>query len=316
MMTTEDWLAAEPALRDAFPWEPRYTEVAGARVAHVESGTGRPLLMLHGNPTWSFVYRGLIARLDGQFRCLAPDYPGFGRSIPPPNYGYTPAEHARVIEAWLLERDLRDIVLVVQDWGGPIGLWLAARHPERFSGLAIGNTWAWPVNGDWHFEWFSRLFGGALGRWAILRHNAFVELLVPAGIRRRKVAPAVMNAYRLPFRAPAARIATHVFPREILGSRDFLSDVERGLPTLRHLPAVLLWGDRDVAFRAKELKRFQREFPEARVVPLPGAGHFVQEDAPEEIAQAVSTAFASQLNAGHDTYRNGLLAANPLSGGE
>lgn len=293
MITMNDWLAADEVLRQAFPWVPRYTEVSGARIAHVESGSGRPVLLLHGNPTWSFVYRGLIARLEGGFRCIAPDYPGFGRSAPPREYRYTPTEHAWVMESWLLALDLRDIVLVVQDWGGPIGLWLAARHPERFAGLVIGNTWAWPVNGDWHFEWFSRLFGGRFGRWAITRHNAFVELLVPAGIRRTRVAPEVMAAYRLPFKVKEARIATHVFPREILAGREFLAEVERGLPRLRHLPVVIVWGDRDVAFRDKELNRFRQEFPDAMIVPLPGAGHFIQEDCPDEIAEAVQGTFGT-----------------------
>jgi len=287
-----DWLGLPEAVRAEFPWPVRRTVIEGATIAHVEAGAGRAVLLLHGNPTWSFLYRGLIMRLLSDFRCIAPDYAGFGRSETPSGFGFTPLEHARLVERWLLDQDLHDVLLVVHDWGGPIGLWLAARHPQRFAGLVIGNTWAWPVNGDLHFEWFSRLFGGRLGGWAIRHHNAFVELLLPAGIRHRKVERAVMDAYRLPFRDPARRIATHVFPREILASRAFLSEVEAGMPKLRHLDTLIVWGDRDVAFRNEERRRFERTFPEASTVVLSGAGHFIQEDAPGEIAAAICERWA------------------------
>lgn len=287
MLAETEWLELPASLRAEFPWPVARNVVDGAVIAHVEAGSGQPLLMLHGNPTWSFLYRRIIMELRTDFRCIAPDYAGFGRSETPRGFGFTPFEHAQLLERWLLEQDLQDILLMVQDWGGPIGFWLAARHPRRVAGLVIGNTWAWPVNGDLHFEWFSRLFGGAFGKWAIRRYNAFVEVLLPAGIRRRKVEKAVMDAYRLPFREPEQRIATHVFPREIIGSRAFLSEVEAALPALCHLDSLIVWGNRDPAFRKRERHRFETIFPAARTVMLSGAGHFIQEDAPLEIADAI-----------------------------
>lgn len=270
-----------------YPFRDHYLEVGGCRVHYLDEGEGPVLLLLHGAPTWSFLYRELIRTLSARFRCIAPDYPGFGLSTAPAGYGFTPAEHAEVIEQLVRTLDLSDVTLMVQDWGGPIGFWVAERHPQRFRALIIGNTFAWPVNGDWHFEAFSRLMGGPLGGLLIRRFNALVNLLIPAGVRRHKVSPEVMAAYRAPFPTPAARYPTHVLPREILRSRAFLAEVEAGLPRLAQLPALIVWGDRDIAFREVERRHFEWLFPRHRTVVLEGAGHFIQEDAPDEIARAI-----------------------------
>lgn len=270
-----------------FPFRSRFIEIDGSRVHYVDEGEGPPLLLLHGNPTWSFLYRDIIRGLRGRFRCVAPDYPGFGLSVARAGYGFTPAEHADTIERLLLALDLSDVTLMVQDWGGPIGLGVASRHPERFRALVIGNTWAWPVNGDLRFELFSRFLGGPVGALLIRNFNAFVNLLIPAGTRRR-LPGEVMAAYRGPFSRKASREPTHVFPREILASRDYLAGVEGGLRRLADLPALLLWGDRDPAFRGAERTRFERIFPRHRTVVLRDAGHFIQEDAAEEIVAEIS----------------------------
>ncbi|MFD6357787.1 alpha/beta fold hydrolase [Nocardia tengchongensis] len=130
--------------RDSYPSEHRYINLAGARVHYVDESVGPPLLLLRGNPTWSFLYHELITNLRGQFRCIALDYPGFGLSHPGPGYGFTPAEHAAVVERFVTELNLSGVTLMVQDWGGPIGFAVATRHPDRFSAFVIGNTWAWP----------------------------------------------------------------------------------------------------------------------------------------------------------------------------
>jgi haloalkane dehalogenase len=271
---------------DIYPFESRYAELDGARVHYVDEGSGPPLLMLHGNPTWSFLYRELIQGLRGRFRCIAPDYPGFGLSSAPPGYGYTPAEHADVLERLLLELDLRDARLMVQDWGGPIGFAVATRHPDRFARFVIGNTWAWPKS-DLGTQVFSRLLGGPIGGYLILRRNAFVERILPRGVRRRTLPQEVMDAYRGPFPDPESRHPVHVFPREILRSRPFLAEIERQLPALSDRPALIVWPTSDVAFREPERRRFEEIFPDHRTVTLDGAGHYIQEDAPEEIVAAV-----------------------------
>jgi len=127
MATRPAWVNSE-----LFPFHSHFAEVDGAQVHYIDEGDGPVFLGLHGNPTWSFLYRHIVAGLSDRFRCLAPDYPGFGLSTAPRGYRYTIAEHARVVEAFIEQLDLRDITMMVQDWGGPIGMWSATRHPERF----------------------------------------------------------------------------------------------------------------------------------------------------------------------------------------
>lgn len=280
--TRPGWLSA-----DLFPFESRFIELGGHRIHYVDEGSGPPLLMLHGNPTWSFLYRHLIGLLRDRFRCIALDYPGFGLSTAAEGYDLLPQSHEAVVSGFVEALDLRGFTLVVQDWGGPIGLGLAGRHPQRVAALIIGNTWAWPVSDDPHFVRFSKLMGGPIGGVAIRHFNAFVNLMIPLGTKRRKLSPAEMRAYREPMSTRPRREATHVFPREIVGSNAFLSRVESGLPRLRGKPTLICWGDADIAFRSRERARFEAAFPGAGTVVLEGAGHFIQEDSPREMADAI-----------------------------
>jgi haloalkane dehalogenase len=276
-----------PWLRESlFPFESRYASVGGARVHYVDEGSGPPLLLLHGNPTWSFLYRELITGLRDRFRCIAPDLPGFGLSRAAPGYGFTAAEHAEVLEQLVLHLDLEDVTMMAQDWGGPLGFAVATRHPDRFAAFVIGNTWAWPKS-DPGTQLFSRLMGGRVGGLLILRRNAFVERIIPGGVRRTTLPEEVMDAYRGPFPTPRSRRPMHVFPREILAARPLLRTIERRLPVLRDRPALIVWPTRDVAFRDRERRRWEQVFPDHRTVTLEGAGHYIQEDAAGEIVAAI-----------------------------
>jgi haloalkane dehalogenase len=271
----------------SFPFASRFAEAAGARVHYVDEGSGPVLLMLHGNPTWSYLFRHLISGLRDRFRCIAPDLPGFGLSAAPPGYDFRPESHARVVAAFVDALALPRFTPVVQDWGGPIGLHLAGREPDRIERLVIGNTWCWPVNGDVHFEWFSRVLGGSIGKFAIRRFNAFVNVFVRAGIKRKPVTAAVLDPYRRPLATPDRRMPSYVFPRSILQSRALLAECASGLTALADKPALIVWGDADIAFRAQERARFERALPLHRTVILRGAGHYIWEDAPDEIVAAV-----------------------------
>jgi len=274
--------------RKLFPYTQKRLELDGHELAYVDEGKGPPLLMQHGNPTWSFLYGDVIAGLRERFRCIAPDLPGFGFSTPAAGFGFRPSEHSQVIERFIEALDLRDITLMVHDWGGPIGFAAATRHPERFSAFVIGNTWAWP-KADPVTRVAACLLGGPLGGYLILQRNFFVEKILPGSVKRRKLTQEVMDAYRGPFPTPESRRPMHVFPREILHSRPFLAEIERQLPKLSDRPALLVWPTKDIAFREPERKRWEQLFPNHRTVILEGAGHFIQEDAPDEIVNAIES---------------------------
>jgi haloalkane dehalogenase len=272
---------------DMYPFESRYVDIDGSCVHYIDEGDGPTLLFLHGNPTWSFLYRNIVLGLRDSFRCVALDYPGFGLSSASEGYDFTPAAHAGVVGSFVARLDLNDVTLMGQDWGGPIGLHVAASDPDRFAGFVLGNTWAWPLNGIFHFEVFSRILGSSIVRVLIRNANAFVNVMIPLGTRTHLPAD-VMRAYREPFAQKERRRPTWQLPRELLRSKSFMEDLEVLLPQVTDLPTLLVWGGSDFALRTKvELPLFEGLFVNHRTVVLPKAKHFFQEDAPADVAKAI-----------------------------
>ena len=271
---------------DLYPFESNWFERDGSAMHYVDVGEGTPVLMLHGNPTWSFLYRDVIRELADTCRCIAPDYPGFGFSDHPPGYGYTPQEHADWVFALIGHLQLQDFVLVVQDWGGPIGMSIAVEHPERILGLQICNTWAWPAPLKGRI--FSWLVGGPLSRNLHLKKNFFARKILPSGIYRKdRKTPEILRAYTDPFPDEASRMGTYVFPWAIRNSVTWLAAIENRLYRLRDKPVEIVWATRDPAFGREDLDHWRRHFPHGQVSRLAEASHYLQEDAPGEVAEGI-----------------------------
>lgn len=264
-----------------FPFESRWLELDGHTVHYVDEGTGPTLLMLHGNPTWSFLYRRMIASLRRDFRCVALDYPGFGLSGAAPGYSYRVAEHSSVVRSFVQTLDLHDVVVVVQDWGGPIGLGAVVADPDRYAGLVVGNTYAWPSLPP-DKALLSELMGNrVVGELLNKRLNLFVGRML-ALMLQRSLTPAERAMYAGPFPTPASREPVRVLPREIRTARPFLADLASHLPAIADKPSLLLWGDRDIAFKEPDRQRWRALLTNRRDHTLVGAGHFWQDDAGEE----------------------------------
>jgi len=270
---------------ELFPFESRWFDASAGRVHYVDEGEGPPILFLHGNPTWSFLYRGIVIRLRKRFRCIAPDYPGFGLSEHPGAYRYTAREHAEVVGELVDHLGLDGLTVVGQDWGGPIGMRVAADRIDRIRGLVMGNTWYWPVDAA-HIKAFSYVMASAPLQWAITEKNLFVERMIPAGTLH-DVAPEVMEHYRQPFPTAKSRAGVAELPRQLLDAEPWLralaDDVAR---LMRNVPLLLVWGVRDFAFTPRMMERFREDFALCTVRRLE-ARHFIQEDAPGEIAEAM-----------------------------
>ena len=278
---------------DLFPVEHRFLDLDGAHIHYVDEGSGETLLLLHGNPTWSFLYRKIIAALKSDFRCVAIDYPGYGMSDAPPGYGFTPKEHSAVLERFVDHLGLADLTLMVQDWGGPIGLGFAGRRPELVRRLIIGNTFAWPLDGEWRIRVFSWVLGGPVGRSLTSAFNFGPKVFFARGFAR-KTEPEVREMYLAPWRDPGRRAAAVIAPRQLIAASPYLREVEANLHSLADRPALIVWGTKDFAFREAERARFERIFPKHRTVLLDDASHFLQEDAGDRIAE-VFRAFRSEV---------------------
>lgn len=270
-----------------YPFEHRFLELGnGIDMHYVDEGNGENLLMLHGNPSWSFLYRKLILRLRDTFRCIAPDYPGFGLTEAPSGYQFTPREHSENIEKFIDELGIEDLTLVVQDWGGPVGLGLAGRRPELVKRVIAGNTFAWPLAGERRFEVFSWIMGGPIGRAMAYSFNGVARFFFMEGLIRRPEKE-VMRMYLAPFKDRKNRRQTSISPRLLIKAADYLHEVEAGLDRIEDRPALLTWGTKDFAFRDAERQRFERIFPNHETILLE-ASHFWQEDAADEASEAIS----------------------------
>lgn len=278
--------------RELYPFTSRTIALSNGAIVHfIDEGHGPVLLLLHGNPTWSFLYRDIILGLRDRFRCVAPDYPGFGRSRAPPDYGFTAAEQAEAMAEFVEALDLRAVTVMVHDWGGPIGFALAQRLPGRIRGFVIANTWAWPIRRLRHIV-FSRVMGGLVGRMLAWCCNGIVRLFLWQGVATG-LDPRARAMYLAPFDERGRRGATRIFPRQLRAAGPFLAEVCKKMGTLTGRPALIVWGGRDLAFGAPERSNFERLFPDHTTVLLPSAGHFVQEDAPEAVVQAIRGWFAT-----------------------
>ena len=276
-----------------YPFESRWFDSRVGPVHYVDEGSGPTVLLMHGNPDWSFLYRKIISSLGSDVRCVAPDYPGFGLSAHPTGYGYLPSEHAEVILELVEHLDLTDMVVMGQDWGGPIGMDVASRASERVKGLVMGNTWFWPAD-DRITNTFSKTMGSAPLQWLIKERNFFVTTLMKRSLQV-KLTDMEFAHYTDVVPTPESREGIAVFPREILGSHPWLAELERRVAaTLRDKPASFVFGKKDPALASTAtIERWRREFPAANVVELPNAGHYIQEDDPEACVTAIREVLAA-----------------------
>jgi len=273
-----DWL------HGLYPFKTKRFDTGRGVMSYLDEGQGdEAVVMVHGNPTWSFFYRNLVIGLRGRFRCIVPDHLGCGLSDKPQDFAYTLGEHVANLRALLDHLQLKRIHLVVHDWGGPIGLGAALQRPEQLDRVVILNTAAFadtivplrirlcraPVIGEWLVRGLNGFAGPAT--WMA------VAKPLPADVRR---------GYLYPYDNWANRIATHRFvvdiPSGLGGASDrTLAEIEARLPILRERPVRILWGGKDFCFNRHYFERWQALLPGAAADYLPKAGHYLLEDEPD-----------------------------------
>lgn len=287
--------------RHLYPFASHVLDRRGLRYHYVDEGRGDPVVMVHGNPTWSFFYRDLIAALRPAYRVVAPDHIGCGLSDKPGDdrYVYRLASRVDDLDALLNHLGIdRDVTLVLHDWGGAIGLAWAARHPERVARLILFNTAAFPLPSTKPLPWALRIVRDfAPMGWIVQGLNGFARVasyVAPA----KGLSAEVRRAYLAPYDSWNHRIATLRFVQDIpLGPADpawpLLLEMHRGLACFRDTPALICWGARDFVFDDHFLRQWQVELPHAEVHRFPHAGHYVLEDAKDEIIPLVSSFLAA-----------------------
>jgi pimeloyl-ACP methyl ester carboxylesterase len=280
-----------------YPFTPHSYQRGASRLSYLDEGAGEPIVILHGNPTWSFYYRNLVLALRDRFRCIVPDHLGCGLSDKPPadQYDYSLKSRIDDLEALLDHLGVKDnITLVLHDWGGMIGMGYAARHPERVKRIVASNTGAFHLPKSKGFPWSLRLGRNTrLGAWLILKKNAFCRLAARWCVARQPLPDHVRQMFLLPYDTPEHRVAVLKFVQTIPLSPsdpgfDLVSDIASSLEKFRDRPVLLLWGLKDFVFDEHFLKEWQRHFPQAETHTWPDCSHYLLEDAGEEAIVKIS----------------------------
>jgi haloalkane dehalogenase len=269
----------------------RFVDVLGSRMAYLEQGQGEPILLLHGNPTSSYLWRNVIPHLDGLGRCVAPDLIGMGRSDKP-ELDYRFADHARYLEGFIAALGLERIILVLHDWGSALGFDWAMRHPEAVRGLAFMEAMLTPLESWDQFPSdvrgiFQAIRTPGVGEELILDKNLFVERILPGGVVRG-LTPEEMAQYRAPFADRASRKPTLVWPRQIPVAGD-PPDVAEVMVRYRDalcrssLPKLLFTVEPGVLIPRPMVAWCRANLPDLEVVELGAGIHFIQEDHPQAI---------------------------------
>ena len=271
-----------------YPFKSQWLHVSDGWLHYIDEGEGQPVVMLHGNPDWSFSYRKVFPELSHAYRCLVLDQLGFGLSAKPATASYHPQAQADRLAEWIQSLGLRQICFVVNDWGGPVAFAFTQRYPERVHSLVIMNTWAWPLQPYWGFTLFSSLMSGRSGQWLTRYANAFSQVLVWLAVYHKQAFSGRVHAhYRKPYQRPADRVAQVAMPYYLTGASGWFQALYEQVGLLAAKPTALVWGLRDPAFRPVFLRNWQRLMPSAETFPLGRAGHFPQEDQPKAVVAAV-----------------------------
>ncbi|MEM8531962.1 MAG: alpha/beta fold hydrolase [Chloroflexota bacterium] len=283
--------------RVAYPFESHYFEVDGARMHYVDEGQGAPVVMVHGTPTWSFLYRHMIKALSPHYRCIVPDHLGFGLSDKPEHIGYYPRDHARRLRALIEHLGLRDLTLVVHDFGGPIGLSYAIEQPDNVRAVVLFNTWLWSLQGELIPEAAGISSRGPIGTFLFEQLNYEVHVVFKSVWGdRSKLTRDLHQQYIRPFPQPRDRQSVRLLARELRASSAWYDALWAQRERIKDIPTLLLWGGKDLLFKTKHLTRWQSLFTNAQTVTFPESGHFVQEEAPDKLNPIVAQFLEQQIS--------------------
>ena len=279
-----------------YPFSGRFLDLDGLRYHYLDEGAGEAVVMVHGNPSWSFYYRNLVFALRDRYRCIVPDHIGCGFSSKPgdDHYDYTLPRRVDDLERLIDHLGLTEkITLVLHDWGGMIGMAYAARHPGRIRRLVILNTAAFHLPQGKKFPFALKICRDTfLGTLLVRGFNAFSLAASFVGCKRNPMPAALRKAYRLPYDSWRNRIATLRFVQDIPltpadRNYELVSAVAEGLASFRDLPMAIFWGELDFVFDPRFLAEWQRRFPAAEVHRYPDGGHYILEDLQGEVVPLI-----------------------------
>ncbi|HOT29583.1 MAG TPA: alpha/beta fold hydrolase [Candidatus Ozemobacteraceae bacterium] len=277
--------------RHLYPFKSNWFENNGIRQHYLDEGEGPPIVMVHGNPSWSFLFRALVPAFRHDHRVIVPDHIGCGLSDKPDakRYSYTLEQRIRDLEALIAHLGVtQPITLVLHDWGGAIGMGFANRHALQVKRLVLMNTGAFPLPDEMEFPWPLWIFRNSkLGEWLNRGLNAFAEIAART-CTRTPLSEELRRAFTGPYDSWANRVATTHFVQDIPlrpgdPSWGTIKQIESGLAQFRKTPTLICWGQRDFIFRRAFFNTWRKHLPQAETHSFPEAGHYLLEDVGEKV---------------------------------
>ena len=270
-----------------YPFNSNFFSINGHKLHYIDEGQGEIILFVHGTPSWSFDYRNIIQKLKTNYRCIAIDHIGFGLSDKPEHYDYSTQNHSKTLEKFVLEKRIANFTLVVHDFGGPIGLNFAIKHPEKIKNLVILNSWLWSSKSDPDFIKFSKILKSPLLPFLYRYFNFSPKFILPRSFGDKKISKRILSQYTKPFADKTQRNGPLAFARSLLNDQDWFEELWNKRQAISNKPALFIWGMKDPVIKPHNLARFQSGFSNSITIQLETCGHFPQEEQPDITAKSI-----------------------------
>ncbi|MBX2927338.1 MAG: alpha/beta fold hydrolase [Saprospiraceae bacterium] len=279
---THSWLD-----KTEYPFTSKFFAVGEHKLHYIDEGRGETLLFVHGTPSWSFDYRHIIKDLSQSYRCIAIDHIGFGLSDKPAHFDYSTQNHSKTLEQFILDKQLSNFTLVVHDFGGPIGLNFAIQYPEKVKQLVILNSWLWSSQTDPEFVKLSKVLKSPLLPFLYRYLNFSPKFILPKSFGDRKISKKTLKQYTKPFADKTQRNGALAFARSLLNDQDWFEQLWNKKQSISAKPTLFIWGLKDPVIKPKYLDKFISGFPNSQAITLESSGHFLQEEEPEIVVEAI-----------------------------
>lgn len=272
-----------------YPFTHQYIQLEHGKMHYVDEGEGEVILFIHGTPTWSFLYRDFIKDLSKNYRCIAIDHIGFGLSDKPETFDGTPQSHSKNLSEFINRLNLKNITLVVHDFGGPIGLSSAIKNHQRIKQCVVFNTWLWETKSNPDTQKIDKILNGAMGKFMYLNLNFSPKVLVKkAFCNKKKLTKHIHKHYIKPFPNKTSRWSLLNLGKALVGSSDWYQNQWESLNVLHDKPWLILWGTEDKFIHNDYLNKWKARLPQAQIKTFK-SGHFIQEEHTEEAIKAIKT---------------------------
>ncbi|HEA21097.1 hypothetical protein LCGC14_1869490 [marine sediment metagenome] len=270
-----------------YPFENKYIQLAADKMHYVDEGKGNVILFIHGTPTWSFLYRDYISSLSKKYRCIAIDHIGFGLSDKPADFDGKPQSHSKNLTEFIEKINLKNITIVVHDFGGPIGLSSAIQNPDRIKQVVMFNTWLWETKNNADAQKINKMINSGIGRLLYLRINLSAKVLLKKGFYdKKKLSKKFHKQYIQPFPNKTSRLSLLNIGKSLVGSSDWYQEQWENLDKLEQKSWLILWGTKDDFITREYLQKWKNRLSNSVVIEF-DCGHFIQEEKTKETIQEI-----------------------------